>query len=77
MKISIDFFPPRRTNHAARCTQLESICVPNLLFNAAAVVGGTSALQRRATSMPVALLNKGRIFASYRLLVKSVIWRKN
>lgn len=44
-KLVSTFFFLRRTNHAARCTQLESICVPDLLFNAAAVIGGTSALQ--------------------------------
>lgn len=43
MKISTDFFLCWTNARCIRCTQLESICVANLLFNAAAVIGVTNA----------------------------------
>lgn len=63
MKISIDFFPPAPNESralAARCTQLESICVPRLLFNVATVIGGTkraAILKQRDGTVLVCLFN--------------------
>jgi len=80
MKISTDFFLRWTNTRCIRCTQLESICVANLLFNAAAVIGGTNAPRCCGNVMVQSrwcLLNNRKICIFHELLMKLIVqWNK-